>query len=131
MEKNKTLMRTTKRHQFELENKAWERSLEFFNQENALLKYRLSEIVDYNEEEDLLSMAEYFQNEFISKDEQVNKLIKVIRQFSDKLYEIQSEEKLSGKMIRKQDKLRNEILEFEKNFLQLSMEFNARMLKTV
>ncbi|MDQ2720583.1 MAG: hypothetical protein M3Z26_12605 [Bacteroidota bacterium] len=38
------------RNQYEHEHKAWLRSVEFFMQENALLKYRLSDMVDNNEQ---------------------------------------------------------------------------------
>lgn len=124
-------MKTTKRHQFEMENEAWKRSLEFMKQENALLKYRLSEIVDKNEEGDLLTRAEYFQNEFITRDEKINSLMVVIGRFSDKLFEIQNKEPLSEKMIFQQENLRNEIIEFERSFLQLSLEFNKKMLESV
>jgi len=61
-------MKFAKNNQFEHEHKAWQRSLEFFKQENALLKYRLSEMVDNNEEDVFLQLAEYFQNQLILKD---------------------------------------------------------------
>lgn len=129
--KIKILMKTTKRHQFEMENESWKRSLEFMKQESALLKYRLSEIVDENEAGDLLTIAEYFQNEFITRDEKINSLMVVIGRFSDKLFEIQNKESLSAKMIHQHENLRNEIIEFEKSFLLLSLEFNKKMLESV
>ena len=58
-EKNKQLLQ---------EQEAWKRSLEFYKQENALLKYRLSEMVDKSEGDHFLQTAEYFQNEFLIKD---------------------------------------------------------------
>ncbi|MEO6135280.1 MAG: hypothetical protein ABIP35_09015 [Ginsengibacter sp.] len=128
---NKNLIKTSKRHQFEMENESWKRSLEFIRQENALLKYRLSEIVDGNEDGELLTVAEFFQNEFISNDEQNSGLIKLIGQFSGELFESSAEDFLSQKMIQQHEKLRNEIVEFEKNFLQTSLDFNKRMLGSV
>lgn len=128
---NKNLIKTSKRHQFEMENESWKRSLEFIRQENALLKYRLSEIVDGNEDGELLTVAEFFQNEFISNDEQNSGLIKLIGKFSGELFESSAKDFLSQKMIQQHEKLRNEIVEFEKNFLQTSLEFNKRMLGSV
>ena len=110
--------------QFKQEHKAWQTSLEFFKQENALLKYRLSEMVDHNEEHGFLLMAEYFQNELLLKDELLNKLLK-------DLHELQSAEKFSEKIISRQNKLRNEILQAENKFLHLYNEFNERMQQSI
>lgn len=114
-----------------MENKAWERSLEFFRQENALLKYRLSEIVDHTDEKNLLTLAEYFQNEFVAKDEEADHLLKLIRLLSDKLSGKTNDAEIEMSLLSKQEKLRNKILIFENDFLQLSTEFNARMQQTV
>lgn len=123
-------MKTTLQSQFEHEHKAWERSLEFFRQENALLKYRLSEMVDNNEEKKFLQMAEYFQNELLLKDETLNKLIKDLHEFSDKFNGLHDGKMLSQKLVSKHDNYRDRILQFEKNFLHLSKEFNERMLES-
>ncbi len=130
MEKN-ILMKTTLQNQFKHEHKAWGRSLEFFRQENALLKYRLSEIVDYNEDNEFLQMAEYFQNELLLKDDLLNKLIKDLQEFFDQFNALPNEKTLPQKIITRQDKLRNDILQFENNFLHLSKEFNERMLQSI
>ena len=47
----------------------WERMLDFFKQENAFLKTRLSQVVDKKTDRDFLAYAEHFQNQFIIKDE--------------------------------------------------------------
>lgn len=111
-----------------MENDSWKRSLEFIRQENALLKYRLSEIVDGNEDGDLLTIAEFFQNEFISNDEQASGLIKLIGKFSGELFESSAKNLLSQQMIQQHEKLRNDVVEFEKDFLQISLDFNKKML---
>lgn len=118
------LMKIVNHNQYEQEYNAWQRSLEFFKQENALLKYRLSEIVDNNEDDHFLTMAEYFQNELLLKDELLNNLQK-------NLQELHNSENLSEKMKSRQNKLRNEILEFEKNCLHLSNEFNKKMSQNI
>jgi len=124
-------MKFAKNNQFEHEHKAWQRSLEFFKQENALLKYRLSEMVDNNEEDVFLQLAEYFQNQLILKDEILNKLIKELHQFSEKFQELHNNEKLSENMVDQHDKFRKDILQFEKKFLAHSNDFNERMLQSI
>lgn len=124
----KTLMKASLQSQYEHEHKAWERSLEFFRQENALLKYRLSEMVDDNEENKFLQLAEHFQNELLLKDDMLNKLIKDLREFSDKFNCLQNGKTISQKLITKHDNFRNQIIQLEKKFLHLSKDFNERML---
>jgi len=124
-------MKTTLQSQFDHEHKAWERSLEFFRQENALLKYRLSEMVDNNEENNFLQMAEYFQNELLLKDEMLNKLIKDLQWFSKNFDGLPKEKFKTEKIVLKREKFRNQILQFEKNFLHLFKEFNEQMLESI
>ena len=122
-------MKSLKKTQFEHEYNAWTRKLEFFAQENALLKYRLSEMVDNNEGNNFLLMAEYFQNELLLKDEMLEKLIKELQEFSGLLGRFRSEQKLSEKITTYHNKLRKGILQFEKKFLNLSNDFNEKMLE--
>jgi hypothetical protein len=124
-------MKTTLQSQFDHEHKAWERSLEFFRQENAILKYRLSEMVDNNEENNFLQMAEYFQNELLLKDEMLNKLIKDLQWFSKNFDGLPKEKFKTEKIVLKREKFRNQILQFEKNFLHLFKEFNEQMLESI
>ena len=112
--------------QFEKEHVEWEKILQDLNQENALLKYRLSEIVDDNEDHSFLQMAEYFQNELLLKDETLKKLIKQRRELAAIMVK---EQPLSQNMIVKQQELRIKILRFEKKFVGLSREFNEKMVR--
>ena len=121
-------MKTFKHNQLEAQNKAWERSLEFIKQENALLKYRLSEMVDYSDEKDFLQMAEYFQNELLLKDDALDKLIKELKNFPDKING-QNDNENAEKILYEHDKLRNKMAQLEEEFSQLSNEFNREMLK--
>ena len=121
-------MKTFKHTQLEAENRAWERSLEFIKQENALLKYRLSEMVDYSDEKDFLQMAEYFQNELLLKDDALDKLIKEVKNFPDKING-QNDNENAEKILYEHDKLRNKMAQLEEEFLQLSNDFNREMLK--
>ena len=125
---NKILMKTSKHHQFEMENDSWLRRLEFFIQENAILKYRLSEIVDYNENVTTISLAEYFQNEMLLIDGRVKYLKRTILHFSRKMAE-EEQTYQPGSFEKKQTRLRENMVNFEKQFLNLSNDFNARMAK--
>jgi hypothetical protein len=118
----------TSKHQFEPESKAWERSLELIKQENALLKYRLSEMVDFSDEKDFVQMAEYFQNELLLKDDALDKLVKELKSFSNEINGQKTNED-SEKIIYKHDKLRSSMAQLEEEFLQLANEFNRKMLE--
>jgi hypothetical protein len=117
--------------QLDHEYKAWERSLEFFRQENTLLKYRLSELVDNIEENKFLQMAEYFQNELLIKDEMLNKLTKSLQEFSGKMNNIKNQNERPKELPCKLDTLRNDILQLEKSFLVLAKDFNEKVLSQI
>jgi len=117
------------RNQLEHEYNSWKRKLEFFKQENALLKYRLSEMVDSYEGTSFLQMAEYFQNELLLKDEGLNKLTTSLTEFVNDGEEVRNQERHEEELIAKQNELRKKFLKFEKTFLSLSNEFNEKMLK--
>jgi hypothetical protein len=117
--------------QFKHEHKAWERSLEFFRQENTLLKYRLSEIVDHNEEKKMIQLAEHFQNELLRKDEKLDGLMKELHGFSGGFSEVTDGNMAYSKVIAAQDNFRNQVLQLEKEFLLLSRDFNESMLRNI
>lgn len=106
---------------------SWLRLVEFFRQENALLKYRLSEMVDNSDDGRFLQTAEYFQNELLLKDESLKKLIKELQDYSDI---IQNKPALSPQLINTHNKLRNDILQFGENYQSLSRDFNETMLQS-
>ena len=114
-------------NQIKHEHMSWLRLIEFFRQENALLKYRLSEMVDNSEDSLFLQTAEYFQNELLLKDEALKKLIKELQDYSDI---IQNKIAISPQLINNHNKLRNDILEFEEKYATLSKEFNETMLQS-
>jgi predicted oxidoreductase (fatty acid repression mutant protein) len=114
-----------KNSQIEQEHESWQRTMEFLRQENALLKYRLSEMVDHNEENHFLQTAEYFQNELLIKDEMLKKLIDELQKYTELIKNNVS----SKKIIPMHNKLRNEIIIFQKDYLVLSKNFNEKMLK--
>lgn len=115
-----------KNNQIEQEHESWQRTMEFLRQENALLKYRLSELVDHNEENHFLQTAEYFQNELLIKDEMLKKLIDELQKYTEL---IKNKNASSVKIIPRHNKLRNEIIIFQKEYLVFSKDFNEKMLK--
>jgi len=120
-------MNLAQNNQIKHEHMSWLRLVEFFRQENALLKYRLSEMVDNSDDGRFLQTAEYFQNELLLKDESLKKLIKELQDYSDI---IQNKPALSPQLINTHNKLRNDILQFGENYQSLSRDFNETMLQS-
>lgn len=114
------------------ENQTWNRALDFYLQENAYLKTRLSHVLDNNIDKEFIELAEYFQNNFIHIDECIKDLQKDIfglqRNLRDADKGIAADE---HKMIQQQNKLRNEMGYFEKDFTQLKDKFNQYLVSLV
>ena len=117
-------MSNLKKEQFVHENKTWRRSLDFFDQENAFLKNRLSVLVDNKEGKEFIVLAEYFQSQFVMKDEFINELKKDVHAQENFINNFNMEEGLTNKILKKQAMLRNEIAYLEKGFSILKQEFN-------
>jgi seryl-tRNA synthetase len=115
--------------QFHHENKTWSRMLEFFKQENTFLKNRLSEVLDHSTDKNFLALAEQFQNKFILKDEYIDELRHDINE-QDSTLKDNTANIDDYKLSKRQEKLRNEMEYFEKDFNTLKNEFN-KYLSTV
>lgn len=115
------------KEKYQQESKTWQGLLYFFKQENALLKTRLSLAVDKRAGKEFLMMAEYFQNQFLLKDEFIRELTSDVREQENFLKEFFTTDKQYN-IIKKQDKLRNEISRLEKDFFLLRNEFNKSIL---
>lgn len=116
-------VKISKPQQFQHENKTWSRLLDFFKQENSILKNRLAEVVDYSVDKEFLALAEQFQSRFILKDEYIDELRHDINVQDIDL--LNSNQLLTdNKLIKLQEKLRNEMEHFEKDFNNLKNEFN-------
>jgi len=118
-----TPVKITKPDQFHHENKTWTRLLEFFKQENAFLKTRLSEVVDHRTDKEFLALAEQFQNRFVLKDEFIDELRHDIHEHDTNLLNA-NDIVSNNKLCKRQEKLRNEMEFFEKDFNTLKNEFN-------
>ncbi|MGG9963464.1 hypothetical protein [Ferruginibacter sp. SUN106] len=130
---NMTSSYTAKLDQYRHEYLTWKRMLEFFKQENAFLKTRLSEVVDRNTDKEFLALAEHFQNQFIIKDEFMDELRHDINEMDAELKIPSESAKITAakKTEAKQTKLRNEIEYLEKNFTQLKNEFNKYLISVL
>jgi seryl-tRNA synthetase len=116
-------VKLSKPDQFLHENKTWGRMLEFFKQENSFLKNRLSEVLDLTTDNNFLALAEQFQNKFILKDEFIDELRHDINE-QDKRIAEGAGTIVDGKVIKRQEKLRNEMEYFENDFNRLRNDFN-------
>jgi hypothetical protein len=113
----------SKIQQYTHEHKTWERLLDFFLQENTVLKTRLSQVLDQSNSKELLMQAEVFQHRFIVKDELINELRHDVNG-QQKLLEHNDHTKINNRYSSKQEKLRNEMEYLEKDFALLKNEFN-------
>ena len=121
-----------KTEQFLHENITWKRLLEFFIQENIYLKTRLSQVVDRETDTAFIAHAEHFQNEFVLKDEIMHDIERDIKEQGKNLELVFKQKRLPDhKIIKRQEKLRNEILYLEKEFLELKNQFNKYLLSNV
>ena len=125
MEKNKT-------DQVVQECMAWERLLDFFKQENSHLKTRLSEVLDNKTDKDFLALAEHFQNQFILKDEFVDEMSHDVRE-QERTLVVVAEKKanIEERLIKKQQKIRNEMEFLEKDFNRMKNEFNKYLVSVL
>ena len=126
--KNMAIGEILKPGQFVHENKTWLRLLEFFKQENTVLKNRLAEVLDHKNNKEFLALAEHFQNMFIIKDEFIDELRHDV---NGQVQVLTGKDKpvLDQKIVKKQEKLRNEMEYMETDFSKLKNEFN-RYLST-
>ena len=126
-----SFMTNIKNNQLMQEHEAWKRSLEFYKQENALLKYRLSEMVDQSEGDHFLQTAEYFHNEFLLKDEWLGRLAHRLQSIQDALHAKPGSVVVEENSLFLQNELRQQIWQFERDFIQSSNDFNQKMLKSI
>lgn len=124
-EENMSLIKISEIEQNLHENMTWQRALDFYLQENAFLKTRLSQVLDNNTDRDFVALAEHFQNSFIHNDECIKDLQKDIIKTQRHLKDSAAGGRYDEKKIRQEHrKLQNEMGYFEKNFSALKNEFN-------
>ncbi len=112
--------------QFKHESETWKRNLEFMMQENALLKNRLSEVLDtMSADGEILNAAEEYQNHFIREDESFHLLRRDIAELDNLLTrEIYEDGMLKKEVVFKKKKLSKEIETSIREFNKLKFDFN-------
>lgn len=120
-------MAISKQDQLRHENNTWNREIEFFKQENALLKTRLSVVIDSSNDKKFILLAEYFQNQFLLKDELISDLKSDINNQGNEIKLNINKNELPGEILNRQETLRKEISYFETDFSRLKNEFNQSL----
>ena len=118
---------THNEYQLEAEYKRWEILLSSIKHENEFLMLQLSEALEGKVDKEFVSLAEYFLNEFIAKDEYIKDMEKDIK--AELKFINNMTDKLPIKALTKHAKLKNEITYSEKNFLTLKVEFDKIVAK--
>lgn len=115
--------------QFMHEILTWERTLDFYKQENAFLKTRLSQVVDNNTDKSFLNLAEHFNNRFVLTDEYIKELIRDIRMQKELVKQSILGNNLQDELMNGlQKKLRAAMEHFEKEISKIKNEFNKKLV---
>lgn len=118
--------------QLQYEVDTWKRLLGFMMEENIHLKNRLSEVLKYNFDNNLLEEVDGFQSRFIKGDELVSLLRNDVAELDKLLVREVFED---GRIVKQVDKklktLRNNIKNAEKEFGKLKTEFNSYLSENI
>ena len=84
--------------------------------------------VDHKTDKDFLNLAEQYQNKFILKDEFINEIMQDAKKQEETIKDIISKKTmLEERIIKKQQKLRNETEYLEKDYTKLKNDFNRQL----
>ena len=117
--------------QLQYECATWKRSLSFMIEENIRLKNRIAEILKDNFDTGLLERIETFQNNFIDEDTRMSLLRDDVADLEKLLAYEPSEIKTRDAIDSKLKKIRNNIMEAEKQFSGLKLAFNNYLTKNM
>lgn len=109
---------------------SWQRSLEFYTQENAFRKFRLSDLLDNTNQEHFLHVAEEYQTRFLQNDAGIESLKQDIAQL---IFMISTPNTGNDfdEISHEQSCFRIRFYGFEKDFLHLVREFDEKTLATL
>ena len=115
--------------QFLHENQTWERALDYFLQENAFLKMRLSQVLDRNTDRSFVALAEHFQTCFVQMDECMKDLRKEILSSQKALKAGDANQATElARMYSRHQKLETDMTYLQKKFAELTTEFNHHVI---
>lgn len=121
-------IKITEHDQFLHEVQTWDRSLDFYKQENNFLKTRLSHVLDNNSDKTFLTFAEQFNSRFLFMDEYIKDLKRDLSQQVNMLNQFIRGNITQQRPIENlQKKLRIEMVEFEKNVTAIKYDFNQQL----
>ncbi len=122
-------LKNTGAEQYVYEAQGWGRALDFYKQENAFLKTRLSQVVDSNSDKTFLAAAENFNNKFLITDDFISELSRDIRLQLDIIKQaLKGDPGDEQAMLMRQRKLRGEMERFEKEICSLRTDFNKKLV---
>lgn len=114
--------------QFLHEVQTWDRSLDFYKQENNFLKTRLAQVLDNNSDKAFLDFAEQFNTRFLFMDDYIkdvktdlNLQMSILRNY------ILGNNSQQKPLELFQKKLREEMSKFEINMTALKYDFNQQL----
>ena len=114
--------------QFLHEVQTWDRSLDFYKQENNFLKTRLSHVLDNNSDKTFLAFAEQFNSRFLFMDEYIKDLKRDLSQQVNMLNQFMKGNSTQQTPLENlQKKLRVEMVKFEKNVTAIKYYFNQQL----
>jgi len=118
--------------QLQYESDTWKRLLGFMLDENIHLKNRISEILKNGFKKNLLEELENFQSRFIKEDELIGLLRNDVAEL-DKLLlkEVYEDGKLIKEIGRKLKTFRNNMLNAERQFTELKLDFNHYLSENI
>jgi hypothetical protein len=114
--------------QFLHEVQTWDRSLDFYKQENNFLKTRLSHVLDNNSDKTFLAFAEQFNSRFLFIDEYIKDLKRDLSQQVNMLNQFMKGNITQQRPLENlQKKLRTEMVNFEKIVTAIKYDFNQQL----
>ncbi|MEP7106650.1 MAG: hypothetical protein ABI760_01685 [Ferruginibacter sp.] len=119
-------MPALKLKQLKYESDTWKRLLGFMIDENISLKNRLSEVLKDEFNKNLLEKVEGFQSSFIKEDQLIGLLRHDAAELEKLLHREETEDgKIIGEIDNRLKKFRMSIINAERQFANLKLEFNS------
>lgn len=115
--------------QFMYESEEWGRLLAFMKQENVFYKSRLAEIVNESDDEETITKAENFNEDFLSQDRIIGFLSDEVKRQSKLLQkDLHLDGEILNDVIRHQKKLRSDIEKTEEIFSGIKRNFSGFLI---
>jgi hypothetical protein len=107
-----------------LEVESWSRLINFFQQENVLLKSRLADFVSGSNSNDEICFAEAFLEDFLSNDKMILFFADELKIQSRLLYKEGNNDSMYGWIMENQQRLRVYFIKAEESFFRIKQSFS-------